>query len=162
MNTNQNTEIERKFLLTKESIPQSLDKYRRQDIIQGYVTHNGDTTVRLRKKDQTIYLTIKSGKGIKRTEYETMIPKKAFDDLWASTENRRVEKIRYEINGKEDLIYELDIYKGELKGLLTIEVEFTNIQEAKNFIPPEWFGADVSDQKEYSNSSLSKFGLPKT
>ena len=51
-----------------------------------------------------------------------------FDTLWPLTSGARVEKTRYYIplvdeHGRE-YTAELDVYKGHLEGLATIEVEF--------------------------------------
>ena len=35
------------------------------------------------------------------------------------------------------------------------EVEFETEDEAVNFVPPEWFGEDVSGNFHYTNSFLS-------
>jgi len=36
------------------------------------------------------------------------------------------------------------------------EVEFSSVEEAEAFIPPSWFGRDVTFSGEYQNSRLSK------
>ena len=51
---------------------------------------------------------------------------------------------------------ELDIFGGVLDGLYFIEVEFESEEDAENFVPPVWFGENVSDDKRYANSYLSK------
>ncbi|CBK73647.1 hypothetical protein CIY_07540 [Butyrivibrio fibrisolvens 16/4] len=34
------------------------------------------------------------------------------------------------------------------------EVEFPTIEEANSFVPPEWFGEDVTNDKNYHNSNM--------
>ena len=58
-------------------------------------------------------------------------------------------------------IAELDIFKGDLDSLKLVEVEFCSVEEANNFIPPEWFGKDVTTDGRYHNSYISKYGLLK-
>ena len=57
-------------------------------------------------------------------------------------------------------ISELDIYHLYLDGLLTVEVEFPDMAECMSFVPPKWFGKDISDDKRYKNTALSLFGKP--
>lgn len=91
-----NKEIERKFLVTK--LPQNLERYRSTKIVQGYLAICEDgTEVRIRKKDDNYFQTIKNGSGLERKEVEIEISQQQFEDLWSMTEGRRVEKIRYEI-----------------------------------------------------------------
>ena len=69
-----------------------------------------------------------------------------------------IRKTRYIIplQGCPDLKAELDIFKAELKGLIIVEVEFKDEKEANSFIAPDWFGRDVSLDKSYHNSNLSR------
>ncbi|NLP34951.1 MAG: adenylate cyclase, partial [Clostridiales bacterium] len=40
--------------------------------------------------------------------------------------------------------------------LIFAEVEFPDEKAADEFIPPEWFGKDLSNDKRFSNYYLSK------
>ena len=53
----------------------------------------------------------------------------------------------------------LDILEAPFVGLMLAEVEFETELEAVAFIPPEWFGRDVTFEKEYHNSTLSRKGF---
>ena len=50
---------------------------------------------------------------------------------------------------------ELDIFHGRLDGLYFIEVEFKDEEDARQFVPPGWFGENVSNDGRYANSFLS-------
>jgi CYTH domain-containing protein len=39
-------------------------------------------------------------------------------------------------------------------------VEFGDEIQAKAFVPPQWFGADVTEDGRYKNKSLAENGLP--
>ena len=54
------------------------------------------------------------------------------------------------------LIAELDIFEGELAPLILAEVEFPDEDSAFSFIPPDWFGEDVTFSGKYHNSFLSQ------
>ena len=51
---------------------------------------------------------------------------------------------------------ELDIFENDLAPLVLAEVEFSTEQEANAFVPPEWFGEDVTYSEKYHNSMLSR------
>lgn len=55
---------------------------------------------------------------------------------------------------------ELDVFYGSLGGLIMAEVEFDSIEECDAFVPPKWFGREVTDDKRYTNHSLALHGLP--
>ena len=50
---------------------------------------------------------------------------------------------------------ELDVFENEYQGLIIAEVEFKSMEEADAFAPPEWFGEDVSKDKNYTNAHLA-------
>ena len=66
-------EIERKFLLSDKSILETSTD--RHQIIQGYLSSNPDSTVRIRIIDRRAFLTVKSRNvGAMRNEWEYEIP----------------------------------------------------------------------------------------
>ena len=152
-------EIERKFLI--KSLPENLEQYPNEDIIQGYLAIMEDgTEVRLRKKGDRYFQTVKSGSGKTRMELEIEITEEQYNLLWNATEGKRVEKKRYEIPHENGTI-ELDIYAGNLEGLLSVEIEFENEEDSNNFTSPEWFGEEVTEDRGYKNQSLALNGIPK-
>ena len=99
-------EIERKFLVKK--IP-PLDGLKYDKIIQGYVSLLPE--IRVRKKGDEYYICEKSDGDVVREEIERKIDEKTFDELFAKTSGRVIEKTRYYIpSGK--YVFELDIYSG--------------------------------------------------
>ena len=151
-------EIERKFLI--QSVPQDVVSFSEKRIVQGYITGRQDKTeVRLRKKGDESFLTVKSGQGLAREETEVELSKKQFNTLWPLTKDRRIEKIRYEIRIKGAVV-ELDIYQGPLEGLKIAEIEFPSVKESESFEPPDWFSSEVTEDESYKNKNLAGFGLP--
>ncbi len=151
-------EIEKKYLVN-DKMPDP-GKYNSKKILQGYITENGDSvTVRLRRKGEQFFLTVKTRGNEIRGEAESEISKEQFDTFWPLTLNKRVEKVRYEIPYGKHII-ELDIYYGRLEGLITAEVEFENKEQLNNFIPPGWFDKDVSADIRYRNQFLAVKGIP--
>ncbi len=149
-------EIERKFLCNKPAF--ELSAYKKTNIIQYYVST--EPVIRIRKSNDSFFLTIKSKGSVSRQELEMEISEKEFNNLVKITDKAPISKIRYFIPLENSLTAELDIYNGSLSGLFTVEVEFESLEEAENFTPPEWFGKDVSEDNRYKNSSLYIKGLP--
>ena len=151
------TEIERKFLVLNP--PDNLKKYNSNEILQGYIFISDDIEIRLRKKGNLFFQTIKSSGDLQRAEYEIELTNDQFEKLWPLTEGKRIQKIRYEIEHQNHLI-ELDIYLNNLVGLKTAEVEFKSVDESIEFNPPSWFGDDVTKDIKYKNKNLALFGIP--
>ncbi len=145
-------EIERKFLIkTLPDLSQAKKKY----IHQGYITHSDDSVeVRLRQKEDHFFVTVKSGSGLIRREHEISVDQQQFETLWPETQGRRIEKHRWtgQIYAQT---FELDIFMGELKPLMLVEVEFSSTEEADNFQPADWFGREVTLDKRYKNKALA-------
>jgi len=152
-------EIERKFKV--KSLPENLDSFPKKSIRQGYVSIADDgTEVRVRQKNEKYFKTKKSGSGVTREETENEITKEEFEKLWPKTEGRRVEKTRYEVTLVDGNLAELDVYSGDLAGLMVVEVEFADENKATEFVAPDWFGEDVSDNASYKNAALAVKGNP--
>jgi len=143
-------EIERKFLI--KELP-NLSEYTYHDLTQAYL--NRDPVLRIRKEDDEYYFTYK-GKGLlAREEYNLPLNKESFDNLLPKAEGKVISKRRYLIPYDKYTI-ELDVFEGDLSPLIMAEVEFESLEEAKAFIAPDWFDIDVTEDKRYHNSNLSK------
>ena len=150
-------EIERKFLI--KEMP-DLTKYPSKKLVQGYLTTN--PTVRVRDEGGEFILTYKSKSKdhISREEYNLPLTKEAFESLISKTEGNIISKTRYYIplgKNKEgsELTLELDVFDPPFAPLIFGEVEFPTIDEAESFEVPEWFGEDVSANREYYNSVMA-------
>lgn len=148
-------EIERKFLVTQAP---HLGRSRSVRIEQGYLS-GGEDEVRVRRKGDGFWLTVKRGAGMVRTEQEVALDREQFEALWPLTSGRRIEKDRTVMEGGGRTI-ELDVYDSELRGLVVAEVEFEDEDEAMAFVPPAWFGREVTDDARYKNQALAVLGLP--
>src|SRR5688572_5423447 len=87
-------EIERKYLLRAlPDMPADAEVWR---IEQGYMPQ-----ARLRAintSNGTIYIkTVKSGRGLVRTELETELTEAEFRELWPQTAGRRLKKMRHRV-----------------------------------------------------------------
>ncbi|MBR1471133.1 MAG: CYTH domain-containing protein [Lachnospiraceae bacterium] len=149
-------EIERKFLI--RSLPENLDQYPFHLIEQGYL--NTDPVVRVRREDDAFYLTYK-GKGfLAREEYNLPLNAEAYTHLIAKADGNIITKKRYLIPLEDtSLTVELDVFSAPFAPLILAEVEFESLAQAQAFLPPGWFGEDVTEKREYSNSYLSRKGI---
>lgn len=116
------TEIERKFLL--DTPPAQLEDRAGVSIAQGYLAIEKGVEIRLRKAGELLWLTAKRGSGRVREEVEVALEADQFEALWPLTEGRRVAKTRFRVPLEGGLCAEVDVYEGDLKGLVTAEVEF--------------------------------------
>lgn len=147
-------EIERKFLIRPEDIPETLENYPCHEIEQGYLCT--DPVVRIRRQDDRYYLTYKSKGLLAREEYNLPLTQEAYEHLRSKTDGILISKTRYLIPEKDNLTIELDVFHGTYEGLFLAEVEFSSKEEATTYIPPVWFGKDVTMDTRYHNSSMSR------
>lgn len=147
-------EIERKFLIEKARLPKELEQYPSHKIEQGYLCT--EPVVRIRRQDDEYYLTYKSRGLLAREEYNLTLTKEAYEHLKPKADGIVIVKTRYLIPEKEGLTIELDVFHEAYEGLLLAEVEFASEEAAREYIPPEWFGEDVTYSSQYHNSTLSK------
>lgn len=146
-------EIERKYLI--HTPPQDYQQYPCHQIEQAYLCT--EPVIRIRRQDDEYWLTYKSKGLLAREEYNLPLTKEAYAHLLEKADGIVLCKRRYLIPIAEtDLIIELDVFEGDYRGLRLAEVEFATEEDAMAFVPPEWFGEDVTFSGEYQNSRLSK------
>ena len=150
-------EIERKYLIENtEDLPENYQSFPFCQMEQGYLCTS--PVVRVRREDDLFYLTYK-GKGLlAREEYNLPLTKEAYEHLLPKADGIILKKRRYKIplsTQDSTLTIELDIFESPYQGLILAEVEFPTVEEANNFVPPAWFGRDVTFSGEYQNSKLS-------
>ena len=149
-------EVERKFLVPDAP---DLSGAEADEIEQGYLAIGADGEVRLRRKGDRLVLTAKRGEGLSRQEAEVELDGDRFDQLWPLTAGRRLHKRRHVIP-HDGLKIEVDVYAGELEGLVVAEIEFSSEDEARGFEPPDWLGDDVTGDRRYLNETLATQGAP--
>ncbi len=160
------------------------------EIEQGYLTIGADgSETRVRRRAGQCTLTVKSGSGLVRRETEISLTAEQFEVLWPATENARIQKSRRAVRGEGGVsgggrvpgeggvrgaaglaaaggvsvggvTIEVDVYSGALEGLVVAEVEFDDPWGAESFIPPYWFGREVTAESAYKNRSLALHGRP--
>lgn len=164
-------EIERKYLVA--SLPDNLEAYPHVEIEQGYLCTS--PTLRIRRAGDVYWLTVKENvrvmdsspcqgevpegrrgvAAIHNREEEFRLTADRYAHLRAKCDGNLVHKTRYKIPLDGGLTAELDIFHGAHQGLRLVEVEFPDTASADAFVPPAWFGLDVSQDPRYRNSWLS-------
>lgn len=147
-------EIERKFLI-KESEWEKLDKPGGKQLRQGYILTDPNKTIRVRIAGKTAWLTIKGiSVGASRLEFEYEIPLQEGNELLDNFSEAELEKVRYEITYKQKL-WEIDVFAGDNEGLIVAEIEL--LSEDEKFELPDWVAEEVTHDKKYYNSNLTKY-----
>lgn len=129
-------EIEIKYLVDTELWNQSGYVTNDQDflngnlITQGYLFRDFEKETRVRTYGKKGFIAVKYfGTDIIRDEFEYEIP---FNDAlkMLSKMQHKVQKVRYKIPLSDSgLILEVDEYFGENQGLVTAEIEFSNLED---------------------------------
>ena len=149
-------ERERKFLVKATPV---LKGAKKKQIEQGYLCTR--PVIRIRRSNDQFFLTYKSNRGLSQEnalqneEVELLLTEEAYLHLRGKTDGYMVEKTRYVLPLAEGRCAELDVFSGRLDGLIFVEVEFESEEQAVNFVPPSWFGEDVSGLGCFSNAYLS-------
>lgn len=147
-------EIERKFLVRSDVFKN--ESKRQVRIVQGFLNTDPLRTVRVRIMGDNGFLTVKgigNDQGTTRFEWEREIPVPEAEALLKLAEPGVIDKIRYVVPIGRHL-FEVDEFFGENQGLIVAEIELQN--EDEPFDRPSWLGEEVTGDKKYYNSQLSK------
>ena len=158
-------EIERKWLIDKKDIPYNLkdknvDVY---DILQTYLCFDPEMRVRNYNNGEAYEYTMKTNmtkNGLIRDEFNIDINKEKYDNLIKKKEGMTIHKTRYQFYDKGEIIA-IDIFHDELDGLAYMEIEFKTKKESDNYKDPDWVIKDVTDDINYKNGHLARYGIPK-
>ena len=144
-------EIERKYLL--KTLP-DLKTYEFHKIEQAYLCTS--PVVRVRREDETYYMTYKGGGMMAREEYNLPLNQESYQHLKEKADGNVIGKTRYLIPlEKEGLVAEVDVFDPPFAPLILAEVEFETEEQANAFEAPEWLGEDVTFDGRYHNSYMS-------
>lgn len=155
-------EIERKFVLP--AFPEELIKTGELKIVsqvkidQTYLAYAKEQEFRIRRLEnllqpgQVSYThTYKKGSGLAREEIEVELLPEVYDQLAAASHKKPLQKTRTTVQW-EQFIFEIDSY--HQYDMITIEIEFHSVEDAKAFQPPSWFGREVGGEEEFRNKKL--------
>ena len=155
-------EIERKFLLKNSQILDFLKDagvvFKHLEISQFYTKITQNEEIRFRSEEGKFIKTIKVGKDLIREENEEFCEKAEFKKALKNRIGRVITKDRY-IFRLNNNPCNIDIFKDDLNGLCTFEIEFADENEAVYFKLPafleQFCQADVTCDKRYKNKFLA-------
>lgn len=102
------------------------------------------------------FITIKgigNASGVSRFEWEKEISSAEAEQLLTLCEPGLIDKTRYLVRSGEHT-FEVDEFRGENEGLTVAEVELSS--EEETFLKPAWLGKEVTGDRKYYNSMLTK------
>ncbi len=144
-------EIEHKYLVVNDQYKTLATKY--YDIVQGYIDKNPQHTIRIRRKGDKCYLTIKGiTRNDTRPEFEYEIPEKDFESMLPMCEGLIIQKRRY-IVPYSGFTWEVDVFGGALSPLIIAEIELP--YSHYDYKLPPFVGKEVTDDPRYYNSNLA-------
>jgi adenylate cyclase len=148
-------EIERKFLVAGDGW--RLSSAKRIDIVQAYVAIGEKAQVRVRIIDgERAVLTVKDRvSGPVRAEFEYPIPVPDARAMLVLRTGCLIEKTRT-IVPVGAMQWEVDMFRGDLTGLVLAEIELDDAAFALTL--PPWAGREVTEDARYYNAALAMSG----
>ena len=145
-------EIERRFRVSSDAWRESVARSTR--ITQGYLAITEYSVIRVRVRDTSGYVTIKSRDGgLAREEFEYSIPLNDAGSLLKLCGQRILEKIRHEVSFA-GYCWEVDEYLAPLDNLIVAEVELRS--ESEDPPRPPWVGEEITHDGSFSNAALAE------
>ena len=145
-------EIEKKYLL--KEVP-DFGEFEYHKIEQAYLCTN--PVVRVRREDESYYMTYKGSGMMSREEYNLPLNKESYEHVLKKADGNVISKTRYLIPLEGmGLTAEVDVFEAPFAPLVMAEVEFESKEQADQFIAPSWFGEEVTFDGKYHNSYMSK------
>ena len=133
-----------------------LKKCKSKEIIDIYLPKSAKHPVlRIRKNGDKFEMTKKQPTGEDKTiqeEQTIILTKEEFQEL-SSLEGKRVHKIRFYFpyNGRTA---EIDVFQGDLKGLVLVDFEFESEQEKQAFEKPDFCLVEVTQEEFIAGGML--------
>ncbi len=148
-------ELERTYLA--KELSKEIDGADYVEIVDIYIPDGIDfANLRLRKKGDEYFMTKKtvvSDDASEQVEQTIELSLREYEAL-SSCSKKRVEKRRYyaKIDGHDA---EVDVFYGDLAGLVLVEFEFANAREKDEFATPESMLADVTSEEFIAGGMLA-------
>ena len=148
-------EIERKFLVQGDDYRRMA--YAADRITQGYICSGHGRTVRVRRRGDKAFLTIKGPSldgGLSRYEFEKEISCDEASHLFQLCEPGIIDKTRYLVKSGTHT-FEVDEFYGDNEGLVMAEVELSASDEP--YVAPPFIGREVTGDRRFYNSHLRAY-----
>ncbi len=151
-------EIELELTYLAKEIPKDLNKFECKRIVDIYFPKSDlDRKIRLRQNGDKYELTKKfplKGKDSSVQVEETIhLTKEEFCEFLV-IDGLKLEKRRYNYNF-DGRIAEVDVFEGDLKGLVVVDFEFKTEDEMKKFQMPKFCLVEVTQDKFMAGGTLA-------
>lgn len=148
-------ELERTFLAKK--IPHNLQECKYRKIIDIYIPkERKHPSLRIRRNGDKYRLTkkepVKRGDKSKMLEQTIFLTESEYNIL-SKTKGKKVEKMRYQYK-YENVVAEIDVFQGDLKGLVLVDFEFKTVAEKNKFKMPNFCLVEVTSEKFVAGGML--------
>ncbi len=143
-------EIERKFLVKKMPEVKGI----KVEDQERYFLELGETEKRITKiDDKYVYEEKGVGNGLSAKKITGVISKGEFEKLKQIAIKSLVRK-SYILS--KDPEVSIKVYSGDYEGLVRAEFEFKTEKEAKNFVPPNWVGREITETEIGRDGKLAR------
>ena len=144
-------EIERKFLLTKMPDMPCISSHH---VTQGYLSIEPEVRIRSKEPSEplsnTFTLCIKGEGYLSREEVEVDISEEHFNTLRNMVQGQMITKQYQKYRLPDNLVAECSVVdSGTEHSFAYVEVEFESEEDAISFVPPEYFGREITYCEEY-------------
>ena len=141
---NEEIELERTFLA--KYLPEDLGDF--EELEDNFFPRDSKHPVlRLRRRGDRLLMTKKTLKGEGSfTEFveETIKLSPEEHSFFSCLDGKRHSKRRYSYDFADKVKCEIDVYQGDLKGLVLVDFEFADVEAKKNFVVPDFCLREVS------------------
>lgn len=150
-------DIERVFIV--KEVPKDLIPFETKKVYQNYLSVSKDTEIRIRLQDENgvrkYDMAFKNGTGLTRVKENIKIKEVDYYNVSNKIDEKPLVKFRqfYPLGDGQVMI---DQYLETSEQLMLAEVEFSSEEEAKTFVPPVWFGEEVTYNENFKNKNLWK------
>lgn len=145
-------ELEREYTFLMNNLPADIDKFPSKIIEDNYIPANSDhPVIRIRRNGEKYVITKKypenstdelNGDSSRMVEHTIELSLDEYETL-NQLPGKRLKKRRfnYNINGYDA---EVDVYLGDLSGLVVVDFEFDSDDSMNMFVKPDFVGSDVT------------------
>lgn len=148
-------EIERQFLLRDVPASAVAGAERVHRILQGYLT-TIPPAVRVRRLDDRMLLTVKSGGTLMRDEVEIDVDRDVAARLFRMAGPRLIDKTRYVLGP-----WEIDVFHGRHAGVFVAEFEMRTPEDPLPDLPPGLEAVrELTHDRTFSNQILAQMDAP--
>jgi dUTP pyrophosphatase len=150
----QDIELERTFLA--KYIPEGLGEF--EILEDNFLPRDSRHPVlRLRRRGEKLFMTkkmpIREGDTSEFIE-ETIILHPEEYSVLNGVDGKRHSKKRYSYDYAEGVKCEVDVYQGDLRGLVLVDFEFDSVEAKNNFVAPDFCLTEVTDQEFIAGGML--------